>query len=464
MRFFQYRATDINGRVVEGTFQAASTDAAIQALKGHGLTVVSLQERLANQPSSPQSPQPQAQKPAPVQRNTAPSLPQTNPVNPQPKISPVQQRPVHVNTINNPATDQVHTALGTDKDRFFIFAQLASAYRAGINPAEAFGDISRRCPGHFKQSLEEASQAAAEGISVSKVFDRYPDLYPESVGGMTRAGEEAGFLPDAFEEISLQAESAHKFKRWFFWVWFLAINALLSIPGMWIAMQSLLGMWDRIDKAGGTSADGNTMGMGEALGQYASVFGKQLIWPWGPITLLFWFGVYLLRRYFGSRMAKRFRHRLGLRYPIFGARAKHENLSRFSWTMSRVAKSGVAPARAWQLAAESVPNLVMRDNLASIGQQLRGSEKLSDLVHQSGMFPQEYAPMVATAEYTGDVTGAMDKLASISNGEFQSAQNYVKMRAGCWGALGCFVTSAIMFMILAYTLYHQLPAKILGGD
>jgi type II secretory pathway component PulF len=173
--------------------------------------------------------------------------------------------------------------------------------------------------------------------------------------------------------------------------------------------------------------------------------------------------LYALKRYFGSRVAKRFRHRIGLKFPVYGPRTRHENLARFSWSLSRLSKAGFAPSTAYFLAAETVPNLEMRDQLREIARRISESTKMSDILHNSRLFPDEYAPVVATAEYTGDLPGAFDHLARSSQSEFETAQNYAKARSGCWGALGCFVTSGIMLAILWYVWYHQLPAVILKG-
>jgi type II secretory pathway component PulF len=352
---------------------------------------------------------------------------------------------------------RIRTVIGTDKDRFFLFSQLAAAMRAGINPASAFDQIATRTKAYYRDSMRALAAAATEGSDLASIMERYPDLYPEHVVGMTRAGQSAGYLAEAFEEVSRQAESAHKFKRWFFWIWFLAVNAIVSIPGMIWATQAMLRAYERIDKQGGQG--GFEMGMREMMGAY----GEKLVWPYGPAFLVLCAVLYVFRRYFGSRVARRFRHRLGLKFPVYGKRAKHENLARFSWSLSRLSKAGFAPANAYAMAADTVPNLEMRDQLREIAGRLSGAEKMSDILGGARLFPEEYAPVVATAEYTGDLTGAFDQLARSSQAEFEAAQIYAKARSGCWGALGCFLTSAIMLGILWYAWYYQLPAKVLDG-
>lgn len=466
MRFFQYQATDASGQRKEGTLRAESADAAMAALRQGGLQVHSIDGRQVGGPAP--APRPAAAPPRPVAPQTAPqpaprgkTAKAVVPSGPMiitrqdPAVSAGPVPVVGASAVPDPI--RYRTIIGTDKDRFFLFSQFAAATRAGINPAQAFDQISNRTKPYYRDSVRALSAAAVEGSDLATIMERYPDLYPEHVVGMTRAGQQAGYLPESFEEISRQAQSAHKFKRWFAWIWFVAINAIVSIPGMWWASQAMVRGYERIEANGGQG--GFSMGMREILGAYT----EKLVWPFGPAFLLFCAILYALKRYFGSRVAKRFRHRIGLKFPVYGPRTRHENLARFSWSLSRLSKAGFAPSSAYFLAAETVPNLEMRDQLREIASRISEATKMSDILHNSRLFPDEYAPVVATAEYTGDLPGAFDHLARSSQSEFETAQNYAKARSGCWGALGCFVTSGIMLAILWYVWYHQLPAVILKG-
>jgi type IV pilus assembly protein PilC len=429
MPFYQYRATDSTGRMVEGKLQAVDSNAAREALLQAGMKAVDVIG--LNQPP--------AMAPAMASRGAPTHRTQTLGSEPQ-QVAETRTKP------------------GSDKDRFFLFSQMAAGFRAGINPAQMFADMRVRCPAHYAPSMDALYHATSEGMPISDVMARFPDLYPHHVVGLTRAGEQGGFLPDALDEVAEQAQSAHKFRRFFFWIWVVAINALISIPLIWVATAAFLRAYDEIDKNGGA------MDVGGALGVILVSFVQQLIWPWGPVIAAIYFGLWWLKRYLSSPKALHLRHTLGLKYPVFGPRARQENLARFSWTMSRLSRSGIAPARAWQLAAESVPNVAMRDLLSMGGSGwLEGREKLSDLIHRSGIFPEQYAPMVATAEYTGDIPGAMDRLAQMSRIEFETATNYAKLRSGGWGCLALFVTSGIVLMILMKFWYYDLIQKVLSG-
>ena len=88
---------------------------------------------------------------------------------------------------------------------------------------------------------------------------------------------------------------------------------------------------------------------------------------------------------------------------------------------------------------------------------------MSDIIGRSNLFPDEFVPVMATAEYTGDIPGAMDHLSRSSQGEFETAEGYAKLRSSIWGVLALVVTSGLMLAIFMYMWYHQLPAKVLEG-
>jgi len=450
MRFFTYKATDAKGRPANGTIQAASVDDARLALSKAGWTVYEVTPSgAAEAPPGPQRPAAQAQ--------------QLQPQHLQPKLKPQPQPAamvVNAPAPGRPATSAVtatrpkqRTKRGSDKERFFLFTQLAAAFRSGMNPVTTFQEIGSRSPAHFQRSLKALADTATEGGSLARAMAEYPDLYPEGVVGMTEAGQQGGFLPDAFEQISLQAQAAHKFKKWFFWLWVVFVNALLAIPGAWWMQRSILQMWDDSQKTGGTQTGAAFAG---------SAFWQTLRWPIGPAFLLICFLCWAGYAYFGSRVAKRFRHRVGLKIPVYGKRAWHENLSIFSWSLARLSHAGLAPGTAYRLAAETAPNLEMRDQLSALASRLSGAEKMSQILGQSRLFPDEYMPIIATAEYTGDLPGALNQLSDMSRNEYQVAETYAKMRSGCWGMLALFVAGGIALAMLLYAVDHAIPEKIMN--
>ena len=55
---------------------------------------------------------------------------------------------------------------------------------------------------HYRRSIEEASNALRTGVSISKVLERYPKLYPPLIQQMISVGEESGTLDEVSGELA----------------------------------------------------------------------------------------------------------------------------------------------------------------------------------------------------------------------------------------------------------------------
>lgn len=55
---------------------------------------------------------------------------------------------------------------------------------------------------HYRQSIDDASQALRTGQSISKVLERYPYLYPPIIEQMISVGEESGTLDEVASELA----------------------------------------------------------------------------------------------------------------------------------------------------------------------------------------------------------------------------------------------------------------------
>lgn len=412
MSFFRYSARDARGKILEGTVEAPDVREASRILVGRGYRVDHI----------------------------------------QPSGAPAQTVP----TTDDAPT--VRTRSATDKDRFLLFSQLAALLRSGVNPHDACETLAHRVRhSGLQRACRDVAGSAREGAPISTVLARYPFLFPPHVVGIVRAGEAGGFLPEACARVAEQAESSHKFGRAMWMASAVFLHALLIVPGAWLATRGVSTAWDKIDAAGGA---GGAMG---GLRLMVDSMVERLKWPVGPVTL----GVYLLLwiAWFAwkSLPFRPMRHRLGLGWVAYGPRARQEGLAIFAWALSKISNAGIAPQTAWQMAVDCVPNLELQDRIREAGSRLRENQPMSEAFFESRLFPEEYAPMMATGEQTGDVPGTLSRLAEMGSAEFEAATGKAKWRTGCWSSLGCFVASAIVFVLFIAMWYYELPNKVLPG-
>lgn len=408
MAFFRYEFTDARGQQLEGTVQADTFAEAEALLKLRGYQRVRFHD-----PS------------------TVPAKAMSAPI-------PAQ-----------PAGAVIRTRKGHDKDRFFLFSQIAKQLEAGIAPAQAFSTLAGvTSAAAFKNSLTDLARAATNGQSLHLVFARYPDLFPAHVVGMVHAGEVGGFLPEAFAQLSHQAGEAHKFKRFHWFIWYLIPRALAVMPVLLAFREALILSYRRTSE-------------GAANPGIWGIVWEKVVWPYGPLFLVIAGGLLLLRWWLGSMPMRRFRHGLALKLPVYGARARNESVAIFSWTLSRLGKAALPPHRMWPLAAEAVPNMEMGQRLSETGRSLHDGSRLSEAIFNSGVFPPQYAPLISTGEMVGDVTGALDQLEMVSRGDYDESTGKARFTSTRIGVAFAIAISGIVLIVVFRAWYVEMYGEVL---
>ena len=436
MPFFRYQVEDAQGKILDGTVQASSEVEAHDKLTTRGFRIRYLAD--ANQAIIPQSPT------------------QANPVQ-NPIYAPAPSPMTPLAPAAPPAPPTVtHTRKSTPHEIFFLFSQFASLLNAGVNPVQAFGTVGSRMRNPvWQRVLGQISMDAQAGKPVSGTMEQYPDLFPPYVLGLYQAGEAAGCLPEACQRISDQALNLRKMQRMLWLVTAVVINLVISIPLSFLISEALPRAYDKVSQTGGG------VGVTEALGLILGAFWEKLLWPVGPATIATCLLAWLISRLYMARGRTLARHRLGLKMPIFGHRARAEGLSQFSWGLSRLSRAGYAPNSAWHRAAACVPNQALREDLDAMGRSLNEGTRLSEVFHHHQVFPNDFAPMTATAEMTGNVPLVMEQMSQLSDTEFQTQTERVRIKLSCWSCLGCFVSSAILLGMFWYGWYYKLTDRVL---
>ncbi len=432
---------------MEGTLQATDSNAARLALTNAGYAVTAIHEQgsVASKPARP----PAVQRPAvPVPR-------------PSPTFAPRPLRPpeiasaVQVNAITGSGSKPsgIKTKPGKDKHLFFLFTQLGSYLRSGINPAQALNDLVNRTPALYHASMQHAAQVVSEGGRLSDAFEAYPYLYPPDVIGVMRAGETAGFLPEAMDEIAAKMGASHHLRRRLFYFLFMFVGIVVSTPFVLGVVEGSLKSIKLQDDAGGSLPVAKTLGSA-VMGSFL----KDL-----PISLVVFASLYGFWAWFNSMKMREFRHKVIMRTPVIGNRARAEAMARFTWAMTMISRGGLSPQNTFLLALQSVPNLAIRKDLEVQGQQMKESDKLSTALRKTNLLPFEYGSIVETGEITGDVPRALESVHKASDAEYQAQNATAVVRS----SFGLYIIFGVLILIISAWLlvkyYDGLIKTILGS-
>ena len=321
-----------------------------------------------------------------------------------------------------------------------------------MNPAQSLTDLASRTPERYRDSLFRAAAKVSEGGRMSDALEAYPYLYPPDVIGTIRAGETAGFLPEAMEEVADKMQGSDRLKKRLFYYQIVFAATFGITPLILAIVDGSLASIKTQDAAGGSLPPVATLA--------AAAFKALLaVLPLSAFIFLVAWG---LSAWVNSMPMRQFRHSLIMRIPVIGGRASAESMARFTWALAMVSRGGLSPQNTFLLALESVPNLAIRQRLAEQGRQMTESDKLSTSLRNAGVLPPEFGDIVQTGEITGDVPRALDSVRKATDADFRAKDETAARRAGFifLGLLAVVVTVLAGWLLTRY--YSRLIPTILG--
>lgn len=334
-----------------------------------------------------------------------------------------------------------------------FFSQLAPSANAGVSMGHALETMSKHSYKRAQQvRCAEWAQKVNSGEPLYKVLAEDAPTINRWSYSMVRVGEMAGCLPEALEMAAKQNMESHKFNR-FFWFYRLALYyGVLAIPLTMALMKGYVEAYKAFEKEGGT-----------VFGQLAHHMGKNLVWPYGPGILLTWAIMFLFTRWVMSPLFERFRHGWALYHPYMRGMARSEALRHFLWALHHLSRAGLSPFSCWNLAADAVPNAILRDQFLDLSRKARETTSLSELVAGSRLFPPETLGIIRIGEETGTLPQALAQQEELATLEF--GRNLTQSKS-IWVISGVLLLTIIGLCILAllcYFWYVKFYGAVLDG-
>ncbi len=430
----------------QGQVQAETVNEALRLLSQQGAKVSKIQPA-AIQPIAAQAFVAQASvQPLNLAPMADPLASPNSPLN-----RPVQQR-VGAPARQTMDSKPIRTRTVSDAQRSIYFSQLADMTRGGIALPLALSSLADRVKSSpFEEASRVMSAETAEGRPLADSMARFPDLFLLCQVGGVRAGEMGGYLPDAFTALADQSRAMGNLNKKFWWAWVALANTFL----VFMVFTYLRGPLLRgIDYVNGKNDGSNLWGAGLL---------DSLLSPGGVLFILLGLVLIFISWAKNQTFTRPLRHKLGASFPIIKKRAAGEALSVFTWNLSKLAKAGLSPYRTWSLAADTVPNMKIAQDLSLKGSSMGDTSKLSDLYATVPGISWEVSSMVQTGEMTGRVSEALDQASAIEMAKAQEAEKHFTWRMGCWVALLVIGGGVLAFMVL-YATYLWGAFSVLETD
>ena len=342
---FNYEARDRSGQFVKGVIGAVSESAAVDALHGKDLVVLSLM---------------------PVEKSLFGS-----------DISGFFLKP-------------------NQKDITVFTRQLATIIAADIPLIEGLETIAIQAEKPaFTKVIREMAEAIRGGSSLSAAVAKSPKLFSEFYVSLVKSGEVSGRLEQTLIYLAdyLERSQALNSKIKGAMAYPMLIIFALGIVGfimMTFVLPKLLGI---LTESGVEDVPIIT----KVLIKLTEIVNNYIVLILASVIFLLWFA----RQYFKTKSGQYALDRVKISFPRLGIIARNIYIARMAETLSTLIKSGVPILEGIKITSEIVGNNFFKDMLLAAEQNVRNGGTISAILSENKDIPKLVSSMMAIGEKTG---------------------------------------------------------------
>jgi type IV pilus assembly protein PilC len=330
-------------------------------------------------------------------------------------------------------------------DIAFFSRQMATMMKAGVPLLQSFDIIIEGAENpNMRKLIEDVKAEVAAGNTFASALRQKPQYFDDLYCSLVDAGEQAGALEALLERVATYKEKTEALKA--------KIKKAMTYPIMVMLMAFVVSgimLLYVVPKFQDIFA-----GFGAELPAFTlMVIGlSKFVQEWWLIILgAIGLGIYLFRRSYKSSQAVRDRVDRGLlKIPVVGPLLYKSAVARFARTLSTTFAAGVPLVEALDSVAGATGNVVFRDAVNKVKQDVSTGMQLNFSMRSTGIFPSLAIQMTAIGEESGALDSMLDKVASYYEAEVDNMVDNLTslMEPLIMAVLGVIVGGLVIAMYL----------------
>lgn len=324
-----------------------------------------------------------------------------------------------------------------------VIRELSTLLSAGISLIDAIDTLLKQHQGRIHLSLQQLREQVVQGHSLNEAMQQQPDVFDPLCLSMVHVGENSGNLEQV---LSILADFSEKSLR-------LQNRLLNAMLYPFIVMVASVGVTIFLMTA-----------VVPQLLESLLQTGKPLPWPTvilkGTSDILLEYGwimalvgtslglvtLYLIRTPRGRWL----RDRLLLRLPIFGSLALKQSISRISFVMATLMKSGVVLVRSMEIAAGTCHNVVIQKALSDVRDLISSGRDAGQALQSTSVFPPLVVQIFAVGQQSGELDRMLERLAEDYDRQVETVAT--RLTTLLEPAIILLLTTIVGFIMLAVIL------------
>lgn len=281
--------------------------------------------------------------------------------------------------------------------------ELAMLLHAGIPLLDALDTIAKQQTGPFRIVLLGVRDRVAAGAGFAEALSERPDVFDPASIHLVEVGENAGNLEHVLEHLAdfkiRMAETKDEVLST------LVYPAFLVVFGTGASIFLMTGVMPPLLE--NLKETLPVLPWPTLVVKTASDFLVQWGWLLLIVVVLGFFAFIGFIRTERGRLAW---HRFLLRLPIIGPMMVKQGVARVSMIVGTLLRSGIVLTSAFDLAAKSTDNRVLRQALADCSKRMGAGENVADALERAGVFPPLAVRVFAVGQESGRLEEMLERL------------------------------------------------------
>ena len=268
----------------------------------------------------------------------------------------------------------------------------------------------------MRDVIEDIRKSLEGGVSLSKSFEKYPNLFDNVYVNLVKAGEASGKLDVFLLKIVDSLEKKEKIKK--------KIKSALMYPSIMftVAITVSAFMLVKVVPVFAKMYDG----MGIALPKATAIILSMSDFLRGTGGMLMLFGsiiFFFVFRYLTTKnLAIQYKwHKQVLKLPVFGDLILKSLLARISLILGNLSAAGVNLLESLDIAKSVSNNVVVTEAIDNIKKGVFSGDTLTKLFLKEPLFPPTFSQLISVGEQTGQLDEMFNSVAMYYEEEFDQA-------------------------------------------
>tara|TARA_B100001027_G_C16255759_1_gene326820 strand:+ start:249 stop:1490 length:1242 start_codon:yes stop_codon:yes gene_type:complete len=302
------------------------------------------------------------------------------------------------------------------EDVLMFSKQFATMVKAGLPILQVLAMLRDQIESPaMKDVVEEIRKSLEGGVTLSKCFEKFPELFDNVYINLIKAGEASGKLDVFLLKIVEALEKKEKIKK--------KIKSALMYPGIMftVAITVSAFMLIKVVPVFAKMYDGMGIKLPAATATIMAM-SDFLRGTGGLILLMSLIIFFIIFRYLTTKneKIKYAWHKQVLKLPIFGDMILKSMLARVSLIMGNLSAAGVNLLESLEISKSVSNNVVVLESLENVKKGVFSGDTLTKLFLKDPLFPPTFGQLISVGEQTGQLDEMFGSVAKYYEAEFDT--------------------------------------------